>query len=114
MLAQRGFTVPWFIGDVPERRPTDERFVVVAQLNVRQDDDFSADIMAQFRVYDPDPRRCRELATLISALVPTLPAGFEIQSTEHVGGPTEQPDPDVPNVCRWIVSKWLTVMCEPV
>lgn len=114
MLAQRGINVPWYIDDVPEKRPADNRFVVIAQLNIKQDDDFSADAMTQFRVYDPDPRRCKELATLINALVPTLPAGFEIQSTEHIGGPTEQPDPDAPGVRRWLVTKWLTAMCEPV
>lgn len=114
MLAQRGITVPWFIDDVPEKRPPGDRFVVIAQLNIKQDDDFSADAMTQFRIYDPDPRRCKELATLINALVPTLPAGFEIQSTEHIGGPTEQPDPDVPGVRRWLVTKWLTAMCEPI
>lgn len=114
LLAPRGITHPWFIGEVPEERPADERFIIVDQLNIRQDDDFSADVMTQFRVYDPDGRRCKEIATVINALVPTLPAGFEIQSTEHIGGPTEQPDPDVPGARRWIVTKWLTVMCEPI
>lgn len=106
--------VPWFISDVPGERPADERFVVVDQLDTQRDDDFSADVMTQFRIYDPDPRRCKYTAELINALIPTLPAGFEIQSTEHIGGPTEQADPRVPGARRYLVTWWLTAMCEPV
>ncbi|QFG08868.1 tail terminator [Mycobacterium phage MalagasyRose] len=114
MLAARGVTLPWYISEVPAVRPADNRFVVIEQLDTRRPTDFAADVMVQFRVYHPDSRECRRIATLINALVPTLPAGFEIQSTDHMGGPTEQPDPDVPEARRWLVTWWLTAMCEPV
>ncbi|WNM74107.1 tail terminator [Mycobacterium Phage Nergal] len=117
-LASRGDTRPWFTGEVPEQRPADERFVVVEALTTRRDDgemgDFVADVLTQFRIYDPDPRACKNTAELINALIPTLPAGFEIQDTEHAGGPTEQADPDVPGARRYLVTWWLTAMCEPV
>jgi hypothetical protein len=114
-LAARGKEAgPWFTEDLPAERPTDERFVVVETLDIRQDDPFSADMMTQFRIYDPDPRRCKDTAKLINALIPTLPAGFEIQDTDHIGGPTEQADPRVPGARRYLVTWWLTAMCEPV
>lgn len=112
-LADRGHDIPWYIGEVPATRPVDERFVVVEVLNTRQTDVFSADMMTQFRIYHPDPRLCLTIAKLISALADALPAGFEIQDTEHIGGPTEQSDPDVPGARRYLVTKWLSAMCEP-
>lgn len=112
--ANRGYAHPWFIGEVPEERPADEKFIVVEQMTTRRHDIFTADILTQFRIYDPDPRRCKTLAELVNALIPTLPAGFEIQDTEHAGGPTESPDPDVPGARRYLVTWWLTAMCEPV
>lgn len=113
-LGNRGDTRPWFTGDIPEQRPAGDKFVVVEQLDTRRETPFYVDVLTQFRVYDPDPRSCRNTAELINALIPTLPAGFEIQDTDHVGGPTEQLDPRLPGVRRYLVTWWLTAMCEPV
>lgn len=113
-MVDRGYDVPWYTSDIPEKRPADERFVVVDQLDTRRDNDFVVDVLTQFRIYDPDPRRCKQLAELINATVPMLPSGFEIQYTEHVGGPTEQADPRVPGARRYLVTWWLSAMCEPV
>mgnify|MGYP003618240437 CR=1 FL=1 len=113
-LAARGDSRPWFTNDLPEQRPADERFVVVEQMDQRRDNEFVADVLTQFRIYDPDQRACYDTAELINGLIPTLPAGLEIQSTEHAGGPTEQLDPRLPGVRRYLVTWWLTAMCEPV
>ena len=113
-LRGRGDERLWFTGDLPEQRPADNRFVVVEQLDTRRDNEFVVDVLTQFRIYDPDPRTCRNTAELINALIPTLPAGFEIQDTDHVGGPTEQLDPRIPDARRYLVTWWLTAMCEPV
>ena len=113
-LSARGTDVPWYIEAVPESRPSDDRFVVVEQIETRRDTMFAVDALVQFKVYDPNLRRGRELAELINGLCPMLPGGLEIQWTEHAGGPTELPDPDVPGVRRWLVTWWLTARTAAV
>jgi len=112
-LVDRDIDVPWFSDEVPERRPVDNRFIVVEQLNTRRPHHFATDVLTQFRVYDPDGRRCKTTAELLNGLIPLLPRGFEVQDTEHSGGPTELPDPDVPGVRRWLVTWWITVPTIP-
>lgn len=111
-LAIRGCTYPWFVSDIPEDRPADNRFIVIDQLNTRQDHAFAVDVLTQFRIHDPEDRRCKRVAQLVNGLAEMLPSGLEVQWAEHAGGPTELPDPDLPGVRRYLVTWWLTVPCQ--
>jgi hypothetical protein len=108
-LAEYGVEVPWFTGDAPEQLPPDHRFIVIDQLNTRQDTAFFIDFLTQFRIHDPDNRRCLQVAQLVNGLAATIPKGLEVQGSEHAGGPTELPDPALAGVRRWLVTWWFTL-----
>lgn len=99
--------------DIPATRP-ENPFIVIEQLNVRQDTIFAVDVLTQFRVYDRDGRRGKNAAWLVNGLVPQMPNGLEVNWAEHAGGPTELPDPDVPGLSYWAVTWWITALCVAV
>jgi hypothetical protein len=33
-----------------------------------------------------------------------------VQDVEHAGGPTEQGDPDIPDLTRYVITAWVTVV----
>lgn len=109
-LAQRGIVFPW-TSQVPAVRP--DRFGTIQELNAT-DFEFIADSqLLQLHFYDVNAARCASTARLGKGLWKVMPTELEVQSVEIAGGPTEQADPDVPGLSRYLVTAWVTVMTVP-
>lgn len=109
-LAVRGIMFGW-TSTVPAVRP--QRFGTIKELNA-DDMEFIADSqLLQLHFYDVDAGRCADTARLGKALWKVMPTELEVQSVEIAGGPTEQADPDVPGLARYLVTGWVTVMTQP-
>jgi hypothetical protein len=109
-LAIRGINFGW-TSTVPATRP--QRFGTIQELNAT-DMEFIADSqLLQLHFYDIDASRCASTARLGKALWKVMPTELEVQSVEIAGGPTEQADPDVPGLARYLVTGWVTVMTQP-
>jgi hypothetical protein len=109
-LAQRGIVIP-MTSQVPANRP--DRFATIQELNAT-DFEFIADSqLLQLHFYDIDPARCASTARLAKGLWKVQPAELEVQSVEIAGGPTEQADPAVPGLARYLLTAWVTVMTVP-
>jgi hypothetical protein len=68
--------------------------------------------LIQIRVYDKDAQRAAATARLVKGLWKVMPAELEVQNVDIAGGPTYQVDPDVPNLTRYLLTGWVTVMNE--
>lgn len=109
-LAQRGHTMT-MTSQVPASRP--ERFATILELNAT-DFEFIADSqLLQLQFYDTNPKRCSDVARLAKGLWKVMPTELEVQSVEIAGGPTEQADPDVPGLTRYLITGWVTMMTQP-
>jgi hypothetical protein len=107
--AARGITMP-LNSQVPEVRPP--RFATILELNAT-DLEFIADSqLLQLQLYDVDPARCAATARLTKGLWKVMPTELEVQSVEIAGGPTEQADPDVPGLARYLITGWVTMMTQ--
>jgi hypothetical protein len=111
-LAARGFTDSSWTTKVPASRP--ERFFTIEELNTADDFGiFAESQLLQIRVYDSNEKRCGETARLIKGLWQSMPEELDVQFVEIAGGPTYQTDPDVPNLTRYLITGWVTVMTRP-
>jgi hypothetical protein len=111
-LASRGFSGSSWTTKVPASRPA--RFFTIEKLNTATEVRFIADSqLIQIRVYDTDEGRCEDTAELIRGLWEVMPTQLQVQSVEIAGGPTYQVDPDVPNLTRYLITAWVTVMTQP-
>jgi hypothetical protein len=116
MMAQLGYrsiTGPWESG-VPETRP--DRFFTIEELNAGGDYGTVAlaeSQLLQIRAYDTFEARAMQTGRLIKALWAVMPAEFQVQEVEHVGGPSHSLDPNVPGLHRATVIAWVTVMTAP-
>lgn len=109
-LAQRGIIMT-MTSQVPATRP--ERFATILELNAT-DFEFIADSqLLQLQLYDTNPQRCAQTARLVKGLWKVMPTELEVQAVEIAGGPTEQADPDVPGLTRYLITGWVTVMTQP-
>ena len=109
-LALRGITFPW-TSKVPAIRP--DRFGTIQELNATDLEFFADSQLIQLHFYDTDERRCAATARLAKGLWKVMPTELEVQSVEIAGGPTQQADPDVPGLERYLVTGWVTVMTVP-
>ena len=110
-LALRGFAGSSWTTQVPATRP--ERFFTIEELNSADEVELLADSqLIQIRVYDVNAKRAADTARLIKGLWKVMPAELEVQNVEIAGGPTYQTDPDVPNLTRYLLTGWVTVMNE--
>jgi hypothetical protein len=110
-LGARGITGSWTT-KVPASRT--DRFFTIEKLNTAMAVRFIANSqLIQIRVYDTDEGRCEETAELVRGLWEVMPTGLQVQSVEIAGGPTYQVDPDVPNLSRYLITAWVTVMTRP-
>lgn len=108
-LAARGFPESSWTTQVPATRP--QRFFTIEELNSADEFYLVADSqLIQIRVYDVDARRAAETARLIKGLWKVMPSELDVQNVDIAGGPTYQTDPDVPNLTRYLLTGWVTVM----
>lgn len=110
-FAQRGITPYNFTSSVPANRPN--RFGTILNLNADDYEFIAESQLLQLQFYDIDAQRCYQTASLGKALWKVMPTELEVQSVEIAGGPTEQADPDVPGLARYLVTGWVTVMTQP-
>lgn len=112
-LASRGFSGSSWTTQVPATRP--DRFFTIEELNSADEFYLVADSqLIQIRVYDKDAKRAADTARLIKGLWKVMPSELEVQNVDIAGGPTYQVDPDVPNLTRYLLTGWVTVMNEIV
>ena len=108
-LASRGINIT-MTSQVPATRP--DRFATILELNAT-DFEFIADSqLLQLQFYDTNPQRCASTARLAKGIWKVMPTELEVQDVEIAGGPTEQADPDVPGLARYLVTGWVTVMTQ--
>jgi hypothetical protein len=74
---------------------------------------FADSQLIQLQFYDVNEARCASTARLAKGLWKVMPTELEVQSVEIAGGPTQQRDPDVPGLERYLVTGWVTVMTVP-
>ena len=111
-LALHGITMTWTT-QVPFDRP--DRFGTLEELNAVDDFGFIAESqLIQLRFYDVDAKRCAATARLGKGIWKGMPAGGKVVSVEIAGGPTYQNDPDVPQLTRYLITGWVTVMNEQI
>lgn len=92
---------------VPDPLPTGRRFWTLERLNTAKPFDFTSAQLLQLRYYDPDGARAEQIADQALELWFRLPT---VQSVEHAGGPVRQKDPDYPDLERYVITCWVTVM----
>lgn len=109
--AQRGITMT-LTSEVPEIRPA--RFATILELNATDEEFYADSQLLQLQLYDENPQRCAATARLTKGLWKMMPTELEVQSVEIAGGPTEQADPDVPGLRRYLITGWVTVMTQQV
>jgi hypothetical protein len=56
------------------------------------------------RYYDPDGNRAEQIADQALELWLVMPSFGQVQDVEHAGGPTEQSDPDYPDLERYVIT----------
>lgn len=102
-----------FSVQVPSPLPTGRRFWTCELLNTRKPHRFVTSQLMQLRYYDPDGKRASQVA--FDALeywlmMPSKAYGGPVQDVEHAGGPSRQKDPDIPDLERYVVTCWVTVI----
>lgn len=95
---------------VPDPLPTGRRFWTLERLNTVKPFRFTSSQLLQLRYYDPDGKRCEQIADQALELWFMLPSFGAVQDVEHAGGPVRQKDPDIPDLERYVITCWVTVM----
>jgi hypothetical protein len=98
---------------VPSRLPTGRRFWTLELLNTVQPLRFTSSQLLQLRYYDPDGKRAERVAFDAADLWDMMPSAdpySPVQNVEHAGGPTRQKDPDIPDLERYVITRWVTVV----
>jgi hypothetical protein len=95
---------------VPDPLPTGRRFWTLVRLNTVKPYRFASSQLLQLRYYDPDGKRAEQIADQALELWLVMPSFGLVQDVEHAGGPIEQSDPDYPDLERYVITCWVTVM----
>lgn len=95
---------------VPAPLPTGRRFWTLERLNTVKTYRFTSSQLLQLRYYDPDGGRAEQIADQALELWLVMPSFLLVQDVEHAGGPTRQKDPDVPDLERYVITAWVTVV----
>lgn len=95
---------------VPDPLPTGRRFWTLVRLNTRKEHRFTSSQLLQLRYYDPNGMRAEQIADAALELWLVMPSFGLVQDVEHAGGPIEQSDPDYPDLERYLITAWVTVM----
>lgn len=95
---------------VPDPLPTGRRFWTLERLNTVKPYRFVSSQLLQLRYYDPNGQRAEQIADQALELWYMLPSMGQVQDVEHAGGPIRQKDPDYPDLERYVITCWVTVM----
>jgi hypothetical protein len=95
---------------VPDPLPTGRRFWTLERLNTTKPFQFASSQLMQLRYYDPDGKRAEQIADQALELWLVMPINGFVQDVEHAGGPIRQKDPDYPDLERYVITAWVTVM----
>jgi len=95
---------------VPSPLPTGRRFWTLERLNTVKPYRFTSSQLLQLRYYDPDGKRAEQIADQALELWLVMPVAGLVQDVEHAGGPVRQKDPDIPDLERYVITAWVTVM----
>lgn len=95
---------------VPDPLPTGRRFWTLERLNTTKPFQFASSQLMQLRYYDPDGKRAEQIADQALELWLVMPINGLVQDVEHAGGPIRQKDPDYPDLERYVITAWVTVM----
>ncbi len=95
---------------VPDPLPTGRRFWTLERLQTVKPFRFTSSQLLQLRYYDPNGQRAEQIADQALELWLLMPDFGEVQDVEHAGGPTRQKDPDIPDLERYVITCWVSVM----
>lgn len=95
---------------VPDPLPTGRRFWTLVRLNTRKDNRFTSSQLLQLRYYDPNAKRAEQIGDDALELWLVMPSFGQVQDVEHAGGPVPQRDPNYPDLERYVITAWVTVM----
>jgi hypothetical protein len=95
---------------VPDPLPTGRRFWTLERLNTTKQFQFTSSQLMQLRYYDPDGKRAEQIADQALELWLVMPINGLVQDVEHAGGPIRQKDPDYPDLERYVITAWVTVL----
>lgn len=95
---------------VPSPLPTGRRFWTLERLNTVKPYRFVSSQLLQLRYYDPDGKRAEQIADQALELWLVMPNFGQVQDVEHAGGPVRQKDPDYPDLERYVITAWVSVM----
>ncbi|OBH07935.1 hypothetical protein [Mycobacterium sp. E1747] len=95
---------------VPDPLPSGRRFWTCELLNTVKPLRFTSSQLLQLRYYDPNGARAEQIAFDAWELWQVMPSFGLVQDVEHAGGPTSQKDPDYPDLERYVITAWVTVV----
>lgn len=95
---------------VPDPLPTGRRFWTLERLNTVKPFQIASSQLLQLRYYDPDGKRAEQIADQALELWLAMPSAGQVQDVDHAGGPVRQKDPDYPDLERYVITAWVTVM----
>lgn len=95
---------------VPDPLPTGRRFWTLERLNSTKPFQFTSSQLLQLRYYDPNGQRAELIADQALELWLVMPINGLVQDVEHAGGPIRQKDPDYPDLERYVITCWVSVM----
>ncbi|MGV0042020.1 hypothetical protein [Mycobacterium colombiense] len=99
-----------FDQQVPSTLPTGRRFWTCELLNTVKPYRFASSQLLQLRYYDPNGARAEQIAFDAWEFWQVMPSFGIVQDVEHAGGPTRSKDPDYPDLERYVITAWVTVM----
>lgn len=99
-----------FSQEVPDPIPTGRRFWTCERLQTVKPFRFTSSQLLQLRYYDPDGKRAEQIADQALELWLVMPSFGLVQDVEQAGGPTRQKDPNYPDLERYVITAWVTVM----
>lgn len=98
---------------VPDPLPTGRRFWTLARTQTVKPHRFTSSQLLVLSYYDPDGKRGEQIADQALELWFMMPSKAwtgPVQDVEHAGGPVPRADPNVPDLQRFDITCWVTVM----
>lgn len=99
-----------FSQQVPDPLPTGRRFWTCERLDSVKPYRFTSSQLMQLRYYDPDGARAEQISDDALELWLVMPSFGLVQDVERAGGPTRQKDPDYPDLERYLITAWVSVI----
>lgn len=104
-----------FEQQVPDPLPAGRRFFTCELMDTVKPYRFTSAQLMQLRYYDPNGARAEQIGFDALELWLVMPSFGQVQDVERAGGPTRQKDPDYPDLERYVITAWVTVLnTQPV